>query len=69
MVALIGSTVAVLDSLLSILHVFLIVFLFVFLAFLLFFLFLLLVGEVGFDSLAKLAGRPRMRVPPYLGGF
>ena len=27
-----------------------------------------LVGEVGFDSLAKLAGRPRMRVPPLLGG-
>lgn len=26
------------------------------------------VGKVGFDSPAKLVGRPRMRVPPYLGG-
>lgn len=26
------------------------------------------VGKAGFDSPAKLVGRPRMRVPPYLGG-
>ena len=26
-------------------------------------------GEAGFDSPAKLAGRPRMRVPPLPGGI
>ena len=34
-----------------------------------FILLLLPVGKAGFDSLPKLAGQPRIRVHPLLGGF
>ena len=49
--------------------IYLILFCFSFSAYIVVILYFNSVGKAGFDSPAKLVGRPPMRVPPYLSGF